>query len=268
MLVPKMVKNGFNSVPRVQVTSRRLGSEWESGTSLVTKRGIKTILHQLRNSHARYTCALKSKSYGKIFSTLTTNSPNDGKYMLVIGAIGLNGSGKDTITSYISKKLEIPMITISDIVRKIALARNIELTRENLTRISLEHIGKYGSDYFPKETIRIIDQKKWDVVGVAGIRSLVDVQVFKKKYGQSFVLIFVEVSDPATRFERVRNRGEPRDPRNFEQFAKQDEEEEKNFKLNAAIQEADYVVNNDGDIDSLINKIENLIPKIKELSSR
>ena len=188
--------------------------------------------------------------------------------MLVIGAIGLNGSGKDTIISYISKKLEIPMITISDIVRKIALARNIEPTRENLTRISLEHIGKYGSDYFPKETIRMIDQKKWDAVGVAGIRSLVDVQVFKKKYGQSFVLILVEVSDPATRFERVRNRGEPRDPRNFEQFAKQDEEEEKNFKLNAAIQEADYVVNNDGDIDSLINKIENLIPKIKELSSR
>lgn len=109
--------------------------------------------------------ALKSKSYGKIFSTLTTNSSNDGKYMLVIGAIGLNGSGKDTIISYISKKLEIPMITISDIVRKIALARNIEPTRENLTRISLEHIGKYGSDYFPKEVIRIIDPKKWDVVG-------------------------------------------------------------------------------------------------------
>ena len=53
MLVPKMVKNGFNSVPRVRVTSRGLDSEWESGTGANAKRGIKTILHHFRNSHAR-----------------------------------------------------------------------------------------------------------------------------------------------------------------------------------------------------------------------
>lgn len=49
---------------------------------------------------------------------------------------------------------------------------------------------------------------------------------------------------------------------------KQDEEEERNFKLSVAIKEANYVVNNDGDIDSLINKIENLIPNIVGLPSR
>jgi hypothetical protein len=43
MRVPKMVKNGFNSVPRVRVTLGRLGSEWKSGTSANTKRGTKTI---------------------------------------------------------------------------------------------------------------------------------------------------------------------------------------------------------------------------------
>jgi hypothetical protein len=53
MLVPKMVKNGFNSVPRVRVTSRRLDFEWESGTGANTKRGIKTIFNQFRSTHAR-----------------------------------------------------------------------------------------------------------------------------------------------------------------------------------------------------------------------
>jgi hypothetical protein len=43
MFVPKMVKNGFNSVPRVRVILRRLGSGWKSGTSTNTKKGIKTI---------------------------------------------------------------------------------------------------------------------------------------------------------------------------------------------------------------------------------
>lgn len=201
-------------------------------------------------------------------NSLKGNSLNRGKYVLVIGAIGLNGSGKDTVVSYISKRFSIPMITISDVIRKIASERKIEPTRENLTRISLEHTRKYGPDYFPKEVIRMIDQNKWDVVGVAGIRSLVDVETFRKRFGRGFVLIFVEVSDPAIRFERIRNRGEPRDPKNFEQFMKQDEEEERNFKLSVAIKEANYVVNNDGDIDSLINKIENLIPNIVGLPSR
>lgn len=54
MCVPKMAKNGFNSVPSVGVISRGLDTEWESGTGTKTKRGIRTILDQFRNSHARY----------------------------------------------------------------------------------------------------------------------------------------------------------------------------------------------------------------------
>jgi hypothetical protein len=53
MRVPKLVKNGFNFVPRFRVTLRRLDSEWKSGTSANAKRGIKTILHQFRNKYAR-----------------------------------------------------------------------------------------------------------------------------------------------------------------------------------------------------------------------
>jgi len=53
MLVPKMVRNGFDYVASVRVISRGLDSEWKSGTSTETKRGIKTILDQFRNKHAR-----------------------------------------------------------------------------------------------------------------------------------------------------------------------------------------------------------------------
>jgi hypothetical protein len=54
MRVPKMVKNGFNSVPSARVMSRGLDTEWKSGTGTKAKGGIKTILGQFRNSHARY----------------------------------------------------------------------------------------------------------------------------------------------------------------------------------------------------------------------
>jgi len=186
--------------------------------------------------------------------------------MKVVGTVGLNGSGKDTVTSIISKELGIPKLTIGDIARKIAATQNIEPTRENLTKISLDYRRKNGPDYFPKEIIRTIEKNNWDFVSVAGIRSNVDVDTFRKRFGSDFILIFVEVSNPAVRFERITKRGEPRDPKTFAQFLKQDSEEEKNFKLNAAIKEANYVIRNDGDIDSLINETRKLITQITRCS--
>jgi hypothetical protein len=49
-----MAKNGFNSVPSVRVISRGLDTEWKSWTGTKAKGGIKTILDQFRNSHARW----------------------------------------------------------------------------------------------------------------------------------------------------------------------------------------------------------------------
>jgi hypothetical protein len=53
MCVSKIVKSGFDSVSNPQVIYGSLDSEWKSGTSTATKRGINTIFDQFRNSHAR-----------------------------------------------------------------------------------------------------------------------------------------------------------------------------------------------------------------------
>lgn len=188
--------------------------------------------------------------------------------MKVIGAIGLNGSGKDTVIAYVSKEYGISMITISDLVRKIASEEKLEPTRENLTKISLDRISKFGPDYFPKEVVKMIERNKWNAVGIAGIRSYTDVETFRKRFGRDFILIFVDVTDPATRFRRIRNRGEPRDPKTLDEFLKQDRAEENNFKLSKAVKEANYVLNNDKDIDSLSKQINNLVPKILGLPSK
>jgi len=60
MLVPKMVKNGFNSVLQTSAGSRRLVATRNSGTmrspklSPNHKKRTKTILDQIRNTHAHY----------------------------------------------------------------------------------------------------------------------------------------------------------------------------------------------------------------------
>jgi hypothetical protein len=54
MLVPLLVKNGFNSAFRVRIDYWRSNSEWKSGINLAVKMGINTISDQFRNSHARH----------------------------------------------------------------------------------------------------------------------------------------------------------------------------------------------------------------------
>jgi dephospho-CoA kinase len=190
-----------------------------------------------------------------------------GTRLKVIGTVGLIGSGKDTVISYVSKEFGIPMITISDLVKKIALEQKLEPTRENLTKLSLDCIKKYGRDFFPMEVVKIIEKNRWNVVGVAGIRSFTDVETFRKRFGEEFSLIFVDVPDANIRFERIRKRGEPRDPKSLDEFLEQDKEDEKNFKLSHAIKEADYVVRNDKDVDSLGREIDEIMPRILESRS-
>jgi len=182
--------------------------------------------------------------------------------MKVIGTIGMNGAGKNTVIGYISRNYGIPVITISDLIGKAAATDGIEPTRENLTQVALDHIRKYGRDYFPREVIRIIEQNQWETTGVAGIRSYTDVETFRKRFGEDFTLVHVDVPDLLIRFQRVKNRGEPKDPKTFDEFLEQDKTEEENFQLSKVIKEAEYTLRNDKDIEALFAQIDKLLAKI------
>jgi hypothetical protein len=51
--VPKLVKNGFNSLFRGWVSLRGIKSEWRTGTVVNDKKRIITIFDHFRNTHAR-----------------------------------------------------------------------------------------------------------------------------------------------------------------------------------------------------------------------
>lgn len=180
----------------------------------------------------------------------------------MIGTIGMNGSGKDTVIKYISKNYGIPILTISDLVRQADSTGKFEPTRDNLTRVAFDRIRKYGPDYFPRKVIRIIKKKRWDTVGIAGIRSHADVETFRKRFGDDFILIFVDVPDARTRFQRVRNRAEPRDPKTFDEFLRQDKKEEENFQLSEVTREAKYTLRNDKDLNALFAQIDKLMANV------
>lgn len=177
--------------------------------------------------------------------------------MLIIGAIGPIGSGKDTILQIIFENFDFEIISIGDIVRELTKERGLVCTRENLQQTSLMYFNKYGKDFFPKNVIEIIEKNGYENVCISGIRTCRDVEVLKHHYNNKFFLIDVR-ADKNIRFNRLKNRNEERDPKNYSEFLNQDESEEK-FQLSKAIQLSDYTIDNEGSLEDLKNDVNRMI---------
>ncbi len=177
----------------------------------------------------------------------------------IIGAVGQNGSGKDEVLKYLRTKYDVPFLSTGDIVREIAGKEGLEPTRENLGNISDKYFREFGKGYFVKLLADKIRNSGWEIAGISGIRSLNDVSVLKEIFGKAFILIDVTITDPRVRFLRMTKRGEGRDPHSYEQFLKQDEDEEKLFSLKEAESLADFTISNDGTLEDLHREIDQLV---------
>lgn len=181
--------------------------------------------------------------------------------MIVIGLVGLNGSGKDEVAGYLSRKCSIPSVSSGDVVRKIAKREGRPPTRTNLHEISERCIREYGKDFFMTSLIEWIDQKGWPVTVINGIRTPADVAALRERFGSDFSLVHVLVGDAALRFERVRRRGEPRDPDEYEDFLEDDRAEEEEFRISETIKKADLVLENDRSLGALYREVDTKIIK-------
>lgn len=176
--------------------------------------------------------------------------------MIVLGAVGLNGSGKDALIEYLHERHGIPMLSMGDVVREMAVHRRMRPTRSNLHEISQQAIEQHGADYFARELIAQIEKAAWEAVGITGIRSPTDVRTFRGHWGDDFVLVHVRVDEAFTRFERVKEREEARDPQSYERFLRQDEEEKEIFQIDRAAEMADITIDNDGSLKEFHREIE------------
>ncbi len=183
--------------------------------------------------------------------------------MYIIGAVGRNGSGKDELVEYLNRRYNIPIVSIGDIAREIASDEGIKPTRENLHKISEKYFAQFGKDFFIKKAIEKIDRMDSEIIGITSIRTPVDVKVLKDHYGSNFLLIYVKVEDPQIRFKRAKRRGEARDPDSFEEFLKQEKEEEELFNISDTISEADITVDNSSRIEDFYQEIETKIVEMR-----
>lgn len=176
--------------------------------------------------------------------------------MKVIATVGRNGSGKDALLDYLCERCDLPVFAIGDIVRELAAEEGLPATRENLHEISKRNMQQYGAGCFMRRLIEEVITGNGPAVGVSGLRTPADIDVLRNHFGGHLLVVHVEVTDPATRFRRLKQRSKPRDPGTYAQFRQQEESEEELFHISRTIQKADVVVNNDGKFEDFHNKIE------------
>ncbi len=186
--------------------------------------------------------------------------------MKVIGLVGPIGAGKDAVSSYLETSHGFRSVVMGDIVRELATMRGMRPTRENLHKLQKAYTDKFGKGFFADQTVKKVLQK-WTVrenyemeikAVINGIRRLEDASVPKKRFGSDMMLIYVE-ADEKTRFQRLKGRGNERDPKNYDDFVTQEAAEKRLFSIEALKDQADVIITNNGSIEELHRNLDKIL---------
>ncbi len=188
--------------------------------------------------------------------------------MLIIGLTGTKACGKGEISEFL-KQRDFVYYSLSDIVREETKKRGIE----NYTIKDLQDVGndlreKHGLGVLAK---KVIEKIKKDIAEnkekfiVDGIRNPGEIEELRKIPG--FKLIAVDAL-LKKRFEWINKRGRTTDMKKWQDFLKMDARDKGNKELKVGqqvskcIELADFKIFNDGSIEELHKKVEEILNKI------
>lgn len=160
----------------------------------------------------------------------------------ILGIVGMPGAGK-SVAADVGKTLGFTIVVMGDAVRKETARRGLKLTPENLGRIMIEMREEEGAAVVAKRSITKIAEGSGGRIIVEGVRSLAEVEEFRKHF-PTFKLLSIHAS-PETRFRRIYQRGRSDDSMNRRAFAGRDERELM-VGLGSAIAMADHVITSEG----------------------
>jgi dephospho-CoA kinase len=172
---------------------------------------------------------------------------------VVIGLAGMPGAGKSVVVA-IAKGSGYGVVVMGDVVRE-------EAKKRHLGKIMLELRQKEGSSVIAKRCIPKIEKAQEQKIIVDGIRSLNEVEQFKKHF-QKFTLIAIH-SSPERRFKRLYRRKRSDDPKDWQIFKERDQRE-LSVGLGEAITMAEYKIVNEGEKAAAEEKIKETLKKVEE----
>ena len=187
--------------------------------------------------------------------------------MKVIGLIGTIGSGKDIVREILEKKFNTVSVILSDLLETNALKkRGIKITRTMQQNLGDELRQKYGTHVLAKIAIDFM-KKTSEIKIIDGIRNPGEVDFLRQQFSDDLKLIAIDAPQQV-RFERIVKRNRDSDPKTWEEFVAVDERDqgkdqpEYGQKVRKCIEMADVVIQNDGSLEELKKKVEEIIKQL------
>ena len=177
---------------------------------------------------------------------------------MIIVLAGLTASGKDTVAEFLEEG-GFRKLNYSDILRIRLKEKGMEVTLDNLLKLGNELREKQGKDVLSKMLLEEFRKRGWDRAVACGARDI-DEYGFWKTCGEEHLLIAVDVR-PEVRFERIRSRNRPEDPKTFEDFLEYDRKE-REIGFEEIKKQAHFVIDNSGTKEDLRKEVEKILANI------
>lgn len=165
---------------------------------------------------------------------------------IVVGLAGMPGSGKSLLVDA-ARAEGYGVVVMGDVVREETEKRGLELNPKNIGAVMLELRKNGGASVIADKCIQKIERKRSGKVIVDGIRSLSEVEAFKKHFPK-FSLIAVHAS-PEARFNRLYSRRRSDDPDGWDLFHERDMRE-LGVGVGNAIAMAEHLIVNEDNRDA------------------
>ena len=177
--------------------------------------------------------------------------------MRVIGTVGLAGSGKGEFAT-VAEDLDVPVVTMGDVIREACRDRGLD-PAEHHGRIAQQLREEDGPTAIADASLPHVEAalSDADTVLVDGIRSDVEVEVFRERFGEAFVLVSIEAPFEV-RQRRLGERGRDEVDGDRERLAARDERE-RGFGLGDAMERADVTIDNTDSLEAYRERVREVL---------
>ena len=186
---------------------------------------------------------------------------------MIIGITGTDGAGKGTVVEYLVQKKGFAHYHGRALFVRIIKERGLEVNRANMRLVANELRREGGNDAVVRQFLREAEERGDGNVIIDSIRALAEAETLKAHGG---ILLAVD-ADQMLRYERVTARASESDAVTFDEFVAHEELEMNDpdphgMQKAAVMAAADYTVENNGTLEELHAKIEEVLAKVARKS--